>query len=133
MHLPSYLRIYVSCFVSFNALEFRVAGLMQCFVTPFTPTIQSKDKKKSCTAVEPDAQRVTMVIFNNATSSQSQSPLSHSLSQLQTPHTNEGYGKMGHKGLRSIKTTPLPPTTHTTHTHTHRHTKAVVSSHKRKS
>lgn len=35
--------------------------------------------------MQPDAQRVTMVILNNATSGQSQPQLSRALSQLQKP------------------------------------------------
>lgn len=99
---------HISCWSSFCPLGFTTAA------PPATPlhahhSHHSKErgnKKKCCLVVQPDTQCVTMVIFNNATSGQSQPQLSRALSQLQKPHTNEGYGKIGQERLRSVKTTP---------------------------
>lgn len=59
---------------------------------------------------------VTMVIFNNATSSQSQPQLSRALSQLQKPHTNEGSGK-NRSGEAEVGQDDSPTTNHMQNTH----------------
>lgn len=86
------------------------------------------NKKKCCLVVQPDTQCVTMVIFNNATGGQSQPQLSRALSQLQKPHTNEGYGKIGQERLRSVKTTP---TTNNKRTHSFTYSNTIISFDKR--
>lgn len=90
----------------------------------------SKLRQKSCAAVQPDAQLVTMVIFNNATRSKSLLLVRNRLNEFQTLHTNEGRGKNGSAGFHKVLgSTKTPPPTHPdTHTHTqktHRKTGAA--------
>lgn len=80
-------------------------------------------QKKSCAAVQPDAQLVTMVIFHNATGSQSLPLVHHHLNELQTLHTNEGRGKNGSTGFHKVLGSPKTPPKLT---HTHTHTQGVV-------
>ena len=63
-------------------------------------SLHSKLRQKSCAAVQPDAQLVTMTIFSNATLSQSLPLLRHHLNELQTLNTNEGRGKNGSTGFQ---------------------------------
>lgn len=82
--------------------------------------LHSKMRQKSCAALQPDAQLVTMVIFNNATRSQSLLLLCHSLNKLQTFHTNEGYGKNRSPGFQKVLTNnPTPRHPQTIHTQAH--------------
>lgn len=79
---------------------------------PFKGKSQQQKKKVLPRSAAGHSVCVTMVIFNNATSGQSQPQLSRALSQLQKPHTNEGFGKIGQERLRSVKTTPTTNDTH---------------------
>lgn len=86
--------------------------------------LHSKPRQKSCAAVQPDAQLVTMVIFNNATHSQSMPPFYHSLNELQTFHTNKGCGKNRSIGFHKVLNPPPPQQ------YTPRHTLHTFRSHK---
>lgn len=104
-------------------LSFRVqhcSSSCKCVFTPITPTIQRKDPTKKKKVLPRSAAGhsvcVTMVIFNNATSSQSQPQLSRALSQLQKPHTNEGYGK-NRSGEAEVGQDDSPTTDHMQNTH----------------
>lgn len=107
---------HISCFSSFCPLGFNTAAppAMPLHAHHSHHSKERANKKKVLPrSAAGHSVCVTMVIFNNATSGQSQPQLSRALSQLQKSHTNEGYGKIGQERLRSVKTTPTTNNTHT--------------------
>lgn len=80
-----------------------------------------KCETKSCATVEPHAQLVAMVTYNNAAGSQSPLLVHHDLNALQTLHKNEGCRKNGSLGFQKVD----PPAPFTSSVQTHSRTGAA--------